>query len=152
MRLPAASLAEGQDHEKSSHENKRLAKKQKILGASNSFQIVLWAHLSLDLLVVVRQLEPLKRLLVTCPTIAAVSGTGTTGKINLEPFQLEGLGPVSSPASQQREHSPTDHSSALLAEQGRWFIALCFTANGLFVLTQGGNNTVLWRDGEDRWG
>lgn len=41
MRLPAARLAEGQNQEKSSHENKRLAKKQKILGASNSFQTVL---------------------------------------------------------------------------------------------------------------
>lgn len=41
IRLPAASLAEGQDQEKSSHENKKLAKKQKILGANNSFQTVL---------------------------------------------------------------------------------------------------------------
>lgn len=62
IRLPAASLAKGQDQEKSSHENKRLAKKQKILGANNSFQTVLWAHLSIHLLRMVKQLQPLKKL------------------------------------------------------------------------------------------
>lgn len=99
IRLLTASPAERQDQEKSSHENKRLAKKRKILGASNSFQTVLWAHLSLHLLRMVRQLEPLKRLLVTSPAIVTVSGTGTTEEINLEPLQPEGWGPAFSPAS-----------------------------------------------------
>lgn len=68
----------------------------------------------------VRQLEPLKRLLVTAPAITTVSGTDK-GKINLEPFQLEGWGPESSPASQQHQQPVTDHSSALPAEQDEWF-------------------------------
>lgn len=129
IRLPAASLAEGQDQEKSSHESKRLAKKQKILGASNSFQTDLWAHLSLHLLMMVRQLVPLKALLVTSPITTTVSGTGTIGKTNLEPFQPERWGPVSSPASQQCQHPTTEHSSALPAEQSGWFIAPYFTAD-----------------------
>lgn len=73
----------------------------------------------------VRQLEPLERLLGPSPAIATVSGTGTTGKTNLEPFQLESWGPVSSTASRQHQHPPADHSSALPGEQGGWFIVPC---------------------------
>lgn len=120
IRLPAASLAEEQDQEKSSHENKRLAKKQEILGENNSFQTVLWAHLSVHLLRMVKQLEPLKKLPVTSLPITTISGTGIPGKINLPSGGLEASILMSLPKTPAPH---THHSSVLPAEQGG-----CFTS------------------------
>lgn len=92
----------------------------------------------------VRQLGPLKRLLVTFPAIAAVSETGTMRKINLEPFQAEGWGPVSSPASQQHHHPAKDHSSALPAEQDEWFTPQASLPTGSLCSHGGGMTVERW--------
>lgn len=93
---------------------------KKILGANNSFQTVLWAHLSIHLLRMVKQLEPLKKLPVTSLPIATISGTGIMGKINLPSGGLEASILMSLPKTPA---PPTYHSSVLPAEQGG-----CFTS------------------------
>lgn len=118
--LPAASLAEGQDQEKSSHEDKRLAKKQKILGANNSFQTVLCTHLSVHLLRMVKQLKPLKKLPVTSLPITTISGTGTMGKINFPSGELEASILMSLPKT-----PASPYTSQLCSVDG------CFTACAL---------------------
>lgn len=142
--LPAASLAEGQDQEKSSHEDKRLAKKQKILGANNSFQTVLCTHLSVHLLRMVKQLKPLKKLPVTSLPITTISGTGTMGKINFPSGELEASILMSLPKTPA---SPYTSQLCSSSRARRMLYSLCFTAHWFLVLMWEGNNADLQGDG-----
>lgn len=104
----------------------------------------------------VRQLEPLKRLLVTSPSNchrvwAWDRHHGDDNPRALPAVEL-GVGILS--RLRKHEHPPVDHSSMLPEEKGGWFITLCFIAvvsDWPLTFDQGGQSMVPWGERCSSW-